>query len=381
MSGRRGPHEGSIFQRASDGRWVGSVHVGYDAGKRVRKVVYGKTRKEVANKLSKALREAQAGTLVLDERRTVGDYLTWWVTNVAPATVKDSTADQYAWIVKRYLDPHLGKVKLAKLGPLHVQQMLASMEKEGLSAATRRQTRAILRRALGHAERYGYVARNAAALVDCPRDDGPRLDDTLSLDDATRLLGAAPGDPLEALVTVALTVGLRKGEALALTWENIDLDARTLTVAATLTRRTGYGLVVGTPKTDRSRRTVALPSTCVKALQAHRRRQAADRLAAGDLWHPGGFVFTTPTGTPLDPRNVTRDFQALCTRARVGPRRFHALRHSAATLMLAQGVPLEVISKTLGHSGLAITADVYAKVGVELQRQAADAIDDLFSAG
>jgi integrase len=219
------------------------------------------------------------------------------------------------------------------------------------------------------------VARNAAALVQSPRLAAPKLDDVLTEEDAHALLEATRDTRLESLVTVVLAVGLRKGEALALRWEDVDLECGTLTVRATLKRRPGVGLVLDSPKTQRGRRVIPLPAFAVTSLREHRRRQAEDRLAAGPTWNEMGHVFTTDIGTPVDPDNLTKHFHQLCERAGIGRRRFHALRHSAATLMLAMGTPLEVISKTLGHAGYAITADVYARVGPALQRDAADAMD------
>lgn len=372
---RRGPQEGSIYRRKSDGRWVGSIHLGYSDGKRNRKTVYGRTRAEVADKLRSLQAAAAQGTLVHDERRTVEDYLNWWLDTVLPGSVKDTTADGYRYMTNRYVVPALGRVKLAKLTPLHVAEMLAEMERRGLSPATRRQTRSILRRALNHAERFGLVSRNAAAQTDVPRGVSNRIDDALTKEEARALLGAAKGTPIEPLVVVTLSLGLRKGEALALRWSNVDLDAGTLTVAATLTRRVGHGLVESTPKTARSRRTLPLPRTCIEALRTQRRLQNELRLAAGPRWRGEGHVFTTPIGTPIDPRNLTTEFHALCEEAGLGRRRFHALRHSAATLMLAQGVPLAVISDVLGHASYAITADVYAKVSDDLKHEAAAAMD------
>lgn len=375
LSRRRGRDEGSVYQRKSDGRWVGSVHVGYRDGKRIRKTVYGNTRAEAAAKLRAAQTAAAQGTLVHDERRTVEDYLTWWIDEVVPGTVKDTTMDGYRQILRLYVIPAIGKVKLAKLSPLHVQEMLSGMERRGLSATSRRHARAVLRRALNHAERFELVHRNAAAQTEAPRGQVHRIDDALTQEEARALLEAAAGDPLEPIVRVALSLGLRKGETLALKWSNIDLDAGTLTVAATIRRRTGHGLVETSPKTARSRRTLPLPRTCIDSLRAHRTAQLQDRLAVGSAWVDGDYVFTSPIGTPIDPSNLNTKFRALCTRAGIGPRRFHALRHSAATLMLGQGVPLAVISDVLGHASYAITADVYARVGDELKSEAAAAMD------
>jgi integrase len=355
------------------------VDLGWHAGKRQRKAVYGRSRREAADKLAPLLRAKALGLPLPDERRTTGHYLEWWLRDVLPGTVKTRTAEGYAGIVRRYLIPQLGKVRLTRLNPEHVQRMMRTLEGQGLSPRTRQYARAVLRRALGHAERWGLVARNAAALVDSPKLPPPRTDDALDLDAAKALLAAARGDRLEALVTLALSVGLRKGEALALKWDSVDLDAGSLTISATLDRVRGEGLVLSEPKTARSRRTIPLPEACADALRDHRRRQLSERLRAGDTWQDGAFVFTTPFGAPLDPRNVTRWFHGLTQDAGLGKLRFHALRHSAATLMLAQGVPLEIISRTLGHAGYAITADVYAHVGGELLRSGADAMDRALS--
>lgn len=378
MTKRRGSGDGSIYQRSSDGKWVGSVDLGWSAGRRQRKTVYGKTRQEVVRKLRDVQNRVDRGEDIPSELQTTEAFLRSWVKDVLPGTIKDSTVDQYADVVERYVIPYVGKIRLARLNPQQVQSMLSQLEERGLSPRTRRQARAILRRALNHAERWGLVSRNAAALSECPRIEGSETDDALSFEESTALLNVVRGENDEAIVTVALMVGLRRGEILALRWADVDLDDATLTVRGTLKRRVGHGLFVDTPKTAHGYRTVPLPGTCVQSLRRHRSRQAAARIRVGDLWQDNDFVFTTPLGTPMDPRNLTRRYHELTERAGLGRRRFHALRHSAATLMLANGVPLEVISRTLGHAGLSITADVYAKVTQNLLRDAADVMDRAF---
>jgi integrase len=375
MSRRRGNGEGSIYRRESDGKWVAALDLGIVAGKRKRRVFYGRTAAEVRAKLRAAERAIDDGLPVPDQRTVVQEWLTWWVSDVLPSgSVRASTVENYEYVLRRYALPSLARVPLARLSPQHVHSMLQSMADQGLSPRTRQLTRAVLRRALRDAERWGLVARNAAALVEAPGKSSPVLD-ALSLEEARLLLAAADGDRFEALYVLALVCGLRRGEVLALTWDDVDLAQQTVRVRGTLQRRSQAGLVVEEPKTARSRRTVSLPSLAADSLRRHKRAQAELRLAAGPEWIDRRFVFTTAVGTPLDPRNVTRLFHSLCNRAGLGPRRFHALRHSAATLMLSEGVPLEVISETLGHAGYAITADVYAQVVPKLQKQAAAAMD------
>jgi hypothetical protein len=203
-------------------------------------------------------------------------------------------------------------------------------------------------------------------MVDPPRRTGVKLDDALDAEEASAVLAAAKGDRLEALAVLVLAVGVRQGEALASRWDEIDLDAGTLRVTKA--------------KTDAGVRTVALPAFVVSALRSHRRRQAEARVAAFE-WDDTGLVFPSTIGTRIDRRNILRWWHDLTIRAGVGRRRFHASRHTTATLMLNNGVPLEVVSATLGHAGLAITADVYAKVRPQLQRQAADAMEQVLGAG
>lgn len=378
MSKRRGKGEGSVYRRESDGKWVGTLDLGWQNGKRVRKYVYSKTKAEALKNLRELQAKSDRGEAIPDGRKSTSDYLAWWVTTIAPTRVKVSTADDYAWIIRRYLDSGIGRIRLAKLGPEHVDTLLRDMETRGLSPRTRRQARAVLRSALSDAERYGWVSRNAAALSRCPKIEGSVTGDALSLKEAKQLLSVAQGADDGAIVTVALMIGLRLGEALALRWADVDLDSAEVTIRGTLKRRSGHGLYIDTPKTARGRRTLQLPGTCVSALRAHRRRQTAQRLKIGAAWQDADMVFTTSIGTAIDPRNQTRRFHQLTSAAGLGNRRFHSLRHSAATLMLASGVPLETISTTLGHAGLAITSDIYAKVTKPLQRQAADAMEDAF---
>ncbi|MGH9184309.1 MAG: tyrosine-type recombinase/integrase, partial [Acidimicrobiales bacterium] len=271
--------------------------------------------------------------------------------------------------IRAYIVPHIGNVPLAKLGTTHVRTMLAALEAAGRSPRTAQYARSVLRRALRHAERDALVARNVAALVDGPRSSATKLDDTLTASEARSVVTAAAGHRLEALAVLVLELGLRKGEALGLLWSDVDLDVEELTVRGTL-KRGPQGLYVDTTKTALAERTIPLPVGTADALRVHRTRQAEERLAAGPLWVDSDYVFSSEVGTPIDPRNALRWWKGLTRRAGVGERRFHSSRHTAATLMLDDGVPLEVVSAILGHASLSITADVYARVSKDAKRRA-----------
>lgn len=375
MASRRGHGEGSIYQRSSDNNWVGTVDLGWVDGKRKRKVVYGKTRAEVRDRMAEVQRQLHSGTLP-GQRQRLGPFLEDWLTVVLPSTdIKASTIANYALVVRKHLIPGLGHHWLDKLRPEHVQSFL-NLKSETLGPRSVQNLRTLLGAALQHGEKWGYVPRNVARLTNPPRLERKEVV-PLSPEEARRLLAKSKDDRLYALYAVALAIGLRKGEVSALRWVDIDLDAATLRVTGTLKRMTGQGIVRDEPKTKKSRRTVPLPEVCVAALRAHRIGQAQERLAMGGRWEDSGYVFTTTKGTPIDPRNLTRQFAAACKRAKLPPARFHDLRHTCASLLLAQGVQPRVVMETLGHSGISITMDLYTHVMPSQQREAADRMQSL----
>lgn len=350
---------GSTYEDKARGRWVAQVVVD---GHRRR--VYATTRPLAEKEARRLLSEADRGAPVAPAG-TTGEWLQTWLDDILPGKVAASTEAQYRQAVKDWVSPYVGRVPLTKLGPEHVLRMMRDLEAKGLSPTTVGMARKVLRRALREAERFGKVSRNVAGLVDPPREAGaPKLDDTMTAEEAARVLDAARGDRLEGLAALVLAVGVRLGEAMGLRWSDLDLD--------------GARVIVHGTKSEASDRVVALPTFVVQAFRRQRKLQIEERLAS-DVWADPDLVFASTVGTGLDRWRVRDWWNGLCDRAGVSRRRFHSSRHTAATLMLNKGVPLAVVSKTLGHAGLAITADVYAKVRPELQRTAADAMDELLA--
>lgn len=210
--------------------------------------------------------------------------------------------------------------------------------------------------------------------------DGPRVEQfeiqPLTPDEARRFLASIQGDRLEALYSVALTMGLRQGEALGLRWQDVDLEMGYLRVSKQLQRFNGK-LQLVEPKTKRSRRSLAMPSTITRGLSHHRSIQAGERQIAGSRWIETGLVFTTPIGTGLEGTNITKEFHRKLARAGLPQRRFHDLRHSCATLLLVQGVSPRVVMDVLGHSQIGLTMNTYSHVIPDLRREAARRMDDL----
>ncbi|MDA1258030.1 MAG: site-specific integrase [Chloroflexi bacterium] len=372
-SKRRGDGEGSVFRR-QDGRWVASISLGYENGKRRRKAFYADTRREVIAKKTAALRSIQQGEPLSDDSVTVGGFLTRWLNDSAKPTLRPRSFASYEMIVRRHLVPVLGASRLAKLRPAAVQAYMNAKLETGLSARSVQYHHAVLRRALNQAVRWGIVTRNVASLVSPPRVIRPEVR-PLTPEQARSFLDAAAGDPMEHLYALALALGLRQGEALGLVWDDIDLDAGTLSVRRTL-QRYGGAYHLDEPKTVRSRRTIGMPVQLVTVLRDRRRRQLEDRVKAGPIWNGDDWdlVFTNEIGEPLYGGTVTRRFQALLKSSGLPRQKFHDLRHATASFMLAQMVPMRVVMEVLGHSQIHVTMDTYAHVMPDLQRDATERV-------
>jgi integrase len=405
--GKRANGEGTITKR-KDGRYHAAAYVYRPDGTRVRKFVYGKTRNEVAQKLTEIQQKTRQGIPAATSAMSLADYLTYWLAAVASVRLKPSTFTSYEIMARLYITPRLGRKRLNRLSPADVRLFLAHFKNDclcclrGLDTARPEGERAccakgkccqrrpsertvqyvhsVLRSALQQAVREELIARNVARIVETPtvtRQEVQPLDSS----EVRLLLKAARPHRLFALWLLLVSTGLRRGEVLALTWGDIDFERRQLRVRRNL-QRIKQELVFGTPKTARSLRTISLPERCVRELRAHRTAQHSERAAAGDRWdplshQPAGLVFTTPTGRPTDPRSLNRMLTVLCRTANVRRVRVHDLRHTCASLLLEQGVDARTIMETLGHSTISMTLDTYAHVMDSTLRAAAERMNDV----
>lgn len=377
--GRRGRNEGSIYRR-EDGRWVASLVV--DAASGRRKYLYGGTRQEVQRKLSAAQHARDAGLPVAADRQTVSQYLASWLETVAPV-LKPKTVHNYRLLVQKHLVPELGKIVLAKLTAQQVQQMYARKLASGLSTTSVHHIHAVLHRALERALRLDLVARNVCDLVDAPPVRRTRKV-VMTTEQVAAFVEGVRGDRLEAFYILALTTGMRVGELLGLRWSDVDLDRRRLVVSQTVTWIAGQGFVYGTPKTKDSERMVSLALPAVEALARQRAAQLRERVGLGAAWAGvdgsphADLVFTSTIGGPLDGTHVLcREFHPLLARLELPRMRLHDLRHTAASLALADGVDIKVVSAMLGHSSISITGDLYLHLYEEQKQAAADTLGNI----
>ena len=356
MTKRRGSGEGSVY-RSPDGRWRGSIDMGWKDGKRVRRYVSATTRNEAHSKLREMQRSLEQG-VATDGKMTVEKWCEHWLTNVVAGRVgSPNTLQNYRQIVRGHIVPAVGRTTLAKLSAEQVDSLLAAQAQAGLSRSLIGRTRTILADALRHAERRGLVPRNAGSLSVMPQTAPATARRSLTPDEARELMAAAAGERLEALVTVGLCCGLRPGELAGLLWSDIDLQGEvpTLTVSGSLKRLPaadgkGYRLERGDVKrSTNGRRTIALPDVAVDALRRHKVAQTVERLKAGPtMWEDHGLVFASEVGTPIDPTNLRRTFARIAAKGGVDARFIYALRHTAASLLVDGGAGLEQVADLLG---------------------------------
>lgn len=365
---------GSI-QRRGDRTWRISVELDRDprtgARRRRWETVHG-TKREAEARLAELIREVETGTAVDPSRITVAEWLRRWL-DQHRQRVRATTAARYAQVVDR-LVRDLGRHQLQRLRPAHIADAEARWLSGGMAPATALKHHRVLSQALDEAVRLQLLARNPADAVRAP--SAPAGGSRVAAEALARVPGAvADAPPLwRSLILVLASTGLRRGEALGLQWPEVDLDAGLLRVVRTRTLTAQGEPVEGPPKTRSGERVVPLVGEALAALREWRRAQAAERLAAGAAWQGGDWVWATARG-PVSPHSVTHWWQR---RAREHglPLRLHDLRHGAATLMAAAGIPPRVIAEVLGHSRPSFTLDVYAgSPDLDALRRAVEAVD------
>ncbi|MEV4762570.1 tyrosine-type recombinase/integrase [Micromonospora chokoriensis] len=407
--GKRKPNGASSIYQGGDGYWHGRVTVGIkDDGSPDRRHVRGKTEAIVIRKVRDLERDRDKGTVrKAGQSWTVKTWLTHWVENIAAPAVRDNTIAGYRVAVYRHLIPGLGAHRLEKLQPEHVEKLTRKMQTAGSAAATAHQAHRTLRTALNEAVRRQHLVRNPASLAKPPRLEEEEVE-PYSVEEVQRLLLAASERRNSARWAIALALGLRQGEVLGLKWNDVDLDGGTLTVRRARQRpkwrhgctkpcgrkfgghcpdRQPLRAETADTKSRAGRRSIGLPDPLVALLRQHRREQEAERETAAQLWTDTGYLFTTPTGGPVNPRTDYTEWKRLLTRAGLRDGRLHDARHTAATVLLILGVAERAVMGIMGwsDSGMArryqhltgqVRRDVAKRVGGLLWQPAQSADDD-----
>jgi integrase len=364
--------------------------------------VYGKTREDCHSKYVKLKAQVEDGIPVASVSWTVEQYLTYWLEHVVKVERRPKTVQGYESVIRLHLIPGLGKKRLGKLNARDVRTFITSVReacqcckhgwdatrdkprccaikggeccKSRLSVRMVQFVHAVVRNALQTAVREEIIPRNVAKLVTVTTPNY-KVNRGLTVDQARAVLKAAKSERLHALYVLALCLGLRRGELLGLRWEDLDLDAGTLEVVQSL-QRIGGELRFVRPKTDDSERTIPLPDLCVEALRAHRDRQAAERSDAWPDWQEQGLVFPSRVGTPMEPDNLRRSWGRIRKAAGLEEVRLHDTRHTCVSLLLALGIPPNIVREIVGHSDIEVTMTIYAHASLDDKRAALRKLGD-----
>ena len=301
--------------------------------------------------------------------------------------MRPSTFDSYARNVELHVVRHIGPTSLQKLSPGHLNSLYAKLLIEGradgrggLSRASVRYVHAILHRALGDAVKWALIVRNPCEAAEPPRPDRSQTRMRVwTASELRRFIAFTEDDRLHAAWVLASTTGMRRGEVLGLRWADVDLTEARLSVRQTLVS-VAYEVRVSAPKTKKARRSIALDALTVRALRAHRVRQAEERLALGDGYEDGDLVFAEPDGRHIHPDGFGKAFKRHAIDAGLPVIRLHDLRHTHATLALQAGIHPKVVSERLGHSTVSMTLDTYSEVLPALQHEAAERVAELLFA-
>ena len=384
MAKRRGNGEGSIYKRP-DGTWAGQVSVGYDpaTGKLKRKSFYGKTRKEVADKIAKALQEIKGGTYVEPTQTTFGEWLDKWLVSYKKGQLRPSTYESYEMLINVHIKPALGKIPMAKL-QAHMLQAFYNKKLEmgrsdgngGLSTRMVRYLHAVIRQALQQAYKEGLLPRNVADATNPPTVQNKQMR-PLTEEELLKFFDAARDDRLYAAYVVAATTGLRRGELLGLCWDAVDLDRGVITVKRQLIPLREGLFLEETTKSKSGRRSITLTDDAIRELRIYRKQQIQEKLMMGEAYQDHGLVFCKEDGTFLRPEEFTKRFQRHLTKAGLPRVRLHDLRHTHASLLLARGVHPKVVQERLGHSSITMTLDLYSHLTPGLQVAAAETLNGL----
>jgi len=362
MVKRRARGEGTIYFSQTQGLWVAQITL--PTGKR--KVKYSKTQKVVKDWLLSQREALHKGNWVENDKVTLSEFFDHYMSNVASHTVRPKTLQTYEYLLRIHIKPELGHIRLINLRPDHLQNFYSGKLNCGLSPATVNHMHAIIHRFLKQAFRWGLVNRNVADLVDAPppKHKPPQV---LSLDQVKKFLGAVKDDRLYALYVLAISTGMRQGELLGLMWEDVDFFSGTIHVHHTIQELQGKGLILMETKTEKSKRSIAVPGFTLDALWDHKEKTGWDV----------GFVFRTSKNTPINSSNLQHYFKQHLKKNNLPNIRFHDLRHTAATLLLSEGVHPKVVQELLGHSRINVTLDIYSHVMPDIQKEAAEKMNDM----
>lgn len=372
---------GSIRQR-KDGLWEGRITVGNDpgTGKPIRRSIYGNTQKAVRQQLTQIRAALDKGTYIDPSRHTVSSWVQEWLDTYCVNRVAPLTLSAYQGLVRNHINPQIGAVPLQSVRGSHIQRVYNAMTDAGLSGRTVRNVAALLHKAFSVALKQGLVGVNPCDQAEPPKMTRREIKPLVDAD-IPKFLAVIEDHPFRNAYALCLFAGLREGEALGLSWENVDFDRQQITIGQQLQKHKDGDhdyYISKTTKGGRSR-TISPPAICFSYLRQERQKQAEARLKAGSAWNnPDNLVFTDELGGHIAFSTFYKRFKKIAAAIGRPDARPHDLRHSAATVALASGADIKSVQDLLGHASASFTLNTYAHTSEQMKKDTADRVQQYY---
>ncbi|MCL6447610.1 MAG: site-specific integrase [Armatimonadetes bacterium] len=384
---KRGHGEGTVYRHKKSGKWMAQASIGYGADGKLKRITkYFETRKDAQDWLTKVAHEKNIGAFVEPDKITLGDWLDKWLNTYKKARVRKTTWDNYETMIRCHIKPAIGHIPLQKLQAGDLQGLYNQKLKEEKSSSLVHRLSLIINGALKQALKEQLVYRNVNDATELPPLKYKEIQ-PLTAEQVQKFLEVAEQDRLYAAYLLELGTGLRRGELLALRWQDLDLENGRVFVNQTVARvRDENGprktkLEYNPPKTEKSKASVPIPENIVWELVKHQIRQQEEKGFFQGEYQDNGLVFCSENGGQLDPRAFTRRYERLLKKAGIPKTSFHNLRHTFATLLLEAGEEMKTVQELLRHARLNITADIYTTVTEKLKKKASAKINDILFNG
>lgn len=381
-SNTRAAHGAGSIRQRPDGTWEARVVTGHDpgTGKPLRKSIYGKTQREVRQKMTAVLQSIDNGTYQAPDRTTVSEWLDEWLTTFCTTKVKPLTYSAYQTAIKNHIKPRIGALRLQALKGVHIQQLYNDMTAAGLSPKTVKNTAAILHKAFSIALKQGMMQANPCDAAELPKaahkEIQPLTDAEIPL-----FLDAIAGDSMGNAFAICLFAGLREGECLGLSWAQVDFENKRIIINQQLQKekqKGGVYYIADSTKSGKPRE-IRPPDIAFQYLRAEKVRQAENQLAAGSLWsNEHNLVFTDYTGKNFAVNTFYKHFKRIAERIGRPDARPHDLRHTAATVAIASGADVKSVQDLLGHATASFTLNVYAHTSEKMKQDTADRMQSYY---
>lgn len=388
MARKKANGEGSIYKDVKNNRWRGSLSVGRDPkGKLIRKQFYGKTKKEVLDKMNDYRYKQANDLLPIDNNITLEQYLRYWLFEVKINEIKPSTLERYEGILRNYIvGSAIANIKLKDLRTSHLQAYYNNLSLTSSVNAIHNLNK-FIKSGLSQALNENYISKNYASLVTLKKKEQKKEVEYLTIEEQNRFLAVCKGHRLEALFYMALSTGLRLGELLALTWNDIDFAAATVSVNKNvklvgIPDKNGnkeYKIIVQEPKTKSSIRKVPIPVIALDVLKQHKKLQLHERIKTGEVYENNNIVFANPLGGYTNESNLRKIYKRLLIKSEIEEVKFHSLRHTYATTLFIKGVSPKVVQSLMGHSDIATTMNIYTHVNEVAKVEAVQKLNEVFN--